>query len=626
MVAQAFNSDSKEAIRERILQNAATLWGLKNPQALDPFVKLLIEAFATEIFRLSNETARIEGRLVEKLARLLTPSIYTIPQPAHAIAYALPAEPIHTLTSDREFKHTITLPAQQKGISDERIAVNFTPVGNLQLTKMNIACIVAGHTCQWFDENRNKTVSQRLSGGPVAYGTMWLALDISSMESVFPKHLPIYFSNPAFEHISWVYQLLPHVKATVADHGLEVTAGQHYLSAQSFSGYEEIFNDFDIQKRIADNIKLLYHRQFISLSCFPQQMQDYVTDLPETLRPHFSPQELSTFQQRYLWLKLKFPPQFSFEILEQFFVSLNAFPVINRTWEQKSYKLGPIGNNIPIVPVAGAHFLTVQKVQDDNGCHYSEIPYGGINNLQMGHYSVKRGGMERYDRRSVLDMGNYLLELVRDEITAFSDMVNGSGVNPVKEMVTQMKKLEWLLRDAGRLAGEVPTYIVVEPQGASSEVQVGYWVTHGTLANNFRPAQLLIAENGAALKNGKVTLLTATRGGAGPQTGSDSINAYRYALTSRDRIVTFLDIKNFCCYELKDTLEDIRVKKGTALSPKPKEGFVRTTDIYITVKEYEHYPAHYWEIIEQELQQKIDARAVDGIIRRVFISAEMSKQ
>ena len=86
------NIYSKESVKARMLQNATKVWGLKSPQSLDPFVKLLIDAFSTEIFKANNEIQTVNARILEKLAKLLTPSIYTHPIPAHAIAFTQPYE------------------------------------------------------------------------------------------------------------------------------------------------------------------------------------------------------------------------------------------------------------------------------------------------------------------------------------------------------------------------------------------------------------------------------------------------------------------------------------------------------------------------------------------------------
>jgi len=80
------NNHAKEVIKARILHQATKLWGVHNPNALDPLVSLLIDAFSTEIFKVNNDIENIKVNILEKIARVLTPSIYTYPRPAHAIA------------------------------------------------------------------------------------------------------------------------------------------------------------------------------------------------------------------------------------------------------------------------------------------------------------------------------------------------------------------------------------------------------------------------------------------------------------------------------------------------------------------------------------------------------------
>lgn len=67
------NIYSKESVKARMLQNATKVWGLKSPQSLDPFVKLLIDAFSTEVFKANNEIQTVNARILERLAKLLTP-------------------------------------------------------------------------------------------------------------------------------------------------------------------------------------------------------------------------------------------------------------------------------------------------------------------------------------------------------------------------------------------------------------------------------------------------------------------------------------------------------------------------------------------------------------------------
>ncbi|BAV05362.1 hypothetical protein SAMN05421788_105183 [Filimonas lacunae] len=618
-MSQVVNRYSKETIKARMLQNAATLWGVKNERALDPFVKMLIEAFSTEMFKVSNEVSNMQARLLEKVARLLTPSIYTIPQPAHAIVHAQPLEAANILNNEHEFSYSIQLAAKAKGQSAIQIDLKYTPVDAVKLLNTNITAMLAGNSCYLFDKKMNKTALKKWKQAPAKNGEMWLALDMSQLKQDMPHEIALYFSNPAFEHLDWLYTLLPYITIDLGNHPLTVEPDIRYHSQTEQQGYEGIFNEYNIQKRVTDNIKNIYRQQFITIKGFPEQTEEYLQTLPAFLQEHFDQGDTKKFfPGQYFWLKLKFPPQYTFEVLEQFTVCTNAFPVFNRKWKQLDYSLNLTGNNIPLSLEPGEHFLSVHNVQDNNGTSYTEIPYSASNNLQKGLYSVRKGGMERFDERNALDMVNYLLELIRDEVSAFGSMKTGNVVKPVNEMVAQMKKLEQVVASVSNTTRELSSYVITEPRNGVTQVNVSYWVTHCRLGNDLRASEELKADSATPLQNGKVLLLTNTRGGETPQQGTDTINAYRYALTSRDRLVTIQDIKNFCLYELRDDIKDITIKKGIAHSAKPKEGFVRTTDIFITLQNYEAYPEHYWKAKERELIQKIDARAVDGILRRVF--------
>jgi len=98
MTTSISNQFTKEAIKARMLQNAANLWEVKNPLALDPFVRLLVEAFSTEVFRAANESQNIEGRILDKIARLLTPTLHTMPHAAHAIMHLMSKQVMLPLT------------------------------------------------------------------------------------------------------------------------------------------------------------------------------------------------------------------------------------------------------------------------------------------------------------------------------------------------------------------------------------------------------------------------------------------------------------------------------------------------------------------------------------------------
>lgn len=615
---QQVNIFSKEAIRARMVQNATALWGLKNAQSLDPFVKLLIEAFSTEIFKVSNEVNNIKTRMLEKMARLLTPAIYTIPQPAHAVGFVSPAEHIAVLNNNTDFFHRKQFPTSLKTTSDMQVDISFTPIDHVQLVGAKVAAMFTGNNCYRFDGQMNKLPVARIQDGGLPYATVMLAIEFDKDFEERLEYLSLYFSCPDFEHEDWIYSLMPYAEFKIGERKVSTEAGLRYVAEPQANGYQQIFNEYTAFKKIKDTVKNIYTNQFITLTDLPGNIKAVQQDFPEALSAFGRNAEIATkLPGKYVWLTLKMPPQYNAEVLDNFRFVINAFPVINRKWKQNECKFDIAGNNIPLVAGVGEHFLMVDEVADGAGRKYEEIPYTQISSLQKGLYSVRIAGMERFDERNALDLINYVLELTRDEVAAYGNIERDNVVSALKEMVTQMKFLERKTRLANGRVKQVPSYIIVEPHQENEYMYASYWITNCTLANNFRAGLVLENQKNAGVGKGLV-LLSNTSGGSEAQHGMDAVQAYRYALTTRDRIITAEDIKNFCRAELGDVISMINVTKGTAISSKPKEGFIRTLEVNIIPLDYAAYDDAYWQSKARALKQQIELRAVAGIEYRVL--------
>ncbi len=152
-------------------------------------------------------------------------------------------------------------------------------------------------------------------------------------------------------------------------------------------------------------------------------------------------------------------------------------------------------------------------------------------------------------------------------------------------------------------------YIIMEPVEKTDHTYASFWITHCTFANHMRPGTELLNQ----LKSQSLVLLTETIGGAEEQKGTDSIQAYKYALTTRDKIISLEDVKSYVRMVLKDELKDVHVKRGTMISNKPKEGFVRTVEVEIIPQNYSFYGRMYWENMANILRNQIITKAIDGI-------------
>ena len=104
-------------------------------------------------------------------------------------------------------------------------------------------------------------------------------------------------------------------------------------------------------------------------------------------------------------------------------------------------------------------------------------------------------------------------------------------------------------------------------------------------------------------------LLTTTTGGKNRLKPEERVNAFRYGLITRNRIITKEDIRNFCFYELGDRVSTVSVEKGFELSAHPQQGFLRTIDIIITAPSSEKLNNEGWQILFDQLKAKLQSRS-----------------
>lgn len=618
------NIYSKETIKARMLQNATKLWGVKSVQSLDPFVKLLIDAFSTEVFKANNEIQNVNSRLLERLAKMLTPTKYTHPAPAHAIAFFMPEDDAEVLMNYDEFFFKKSINSYTKTQSDKQIDVAFTPVNDINVIKAQVTTMIVGNTCYTFDESLNRVPICRVNSRVEDYRRVTIGIDVSQYNAgKLPEKLSLYCANLAFEHIDYVYRLLPHVKVTSNGKPLQISPGRTYEDQKSYSGFEEVFREQSIRYKVTEDIKKIYNHKFIEVEgisddliiekgFFPfelQHLRENTPQLEQIIKDH-----------RFVWLTFEFPPQFTEQILDNFSFALNAFPIYNRAWKKTEYVLDIMGNNIPLETAEGEYFLYVQEVIDGHGKKYDEIPFTPNDSLSKGLYTVRKGGMERFSKRNAVDLMIHVLELTRDEVAAFSVFNRDKVKDVLSEMSDKMKGMIKKVENADKSLVEDVNYVIIEPIDSTVHCYASFWVTHCSLANNIRPSTILNSQE----KTKRITLLTDTTGGDLEQKGANSIQAYRYALMTRDKIVSVEDLKAYCQMMMKDDLKSIKVTRGTIISDKPKEGFVKTVDINIIPHSYSFYGKAYWDNLAVVLTNNIKMRAIDGVIYRVKIFDEIA--
>lgn len=614
----SIKNTSKEAIRSRLLKNAAHFWGQQNIHNLDPFIRLLMESLSTELFKAYNEIETTDARILEKITRLLTPELYVSPRPAHAIAYLRINEPGQVLDAHNQFYSQQRIATKEEGILDAEYPIVFTPLGNVRLYDGDIKYLATGDSLYTFNNARNRTYisgAQRM----LPQRKVWLGLNINPQEDLNQLNCYMNF-NVRVE--DWMYTLLAAAKWSC--NGVDLTVRNGLTFHKEHSGTideENVFADYEIMKLIETDIKTYYQRFFVTIDNLNDARKNYRYDTPALLKEAFSNIEILQTEKNLLWIEIEFPSYFTAPVLEQLSFTINAFPVVNRKLQQFFHRLRDINKIIPLIADAHEHFLSVASLSDDRGRTYQALPFRAANE-QNGYYSVKYGGTERFDERNAQEYLSYLSELLRDEVAAFAAYGKDFVKSIVTELSQKIKLVNQKIQGDDNKHREIPTYLMVDPiDNLEANMEVRYWITNSTLANNIRAGSELMRLQTSLMIGNSPVLLTNTTGGRDKLKTSDRLNAYKYTLTTRNRLVTYEDIKSFCRLHLGNKIREVNVRKGVGVGIHGYEGIVSTTDIVLQPAMGDLTPKAEWDTICTDLKEQIDARSIHGNRYRVMLEA-----
>ncbi|MDR0714671.1 MAG: type VI secretion system baseplate subunit TssF [Bacteroidales bacterium] len=557
-------------------RSAANIWGVRNIDNFDSVIKLLIESLASEINKLSNELENIEARLLERLAGVLTPDILTAVHPAHMIVHAKPHESFITVNKNSSFYH------KNKDYGD----IHFSPAGDFDLICGEVRSIICAGKIYLIDSLKSKEICA-ISERPSEKFTnrLWIGLHVHP-DIISVRDLSFYFDLPNCEKKNELLHLLPYSLWEYGETRLDIQPGMNFREKSEEEDDSIPLASCDPANLSDESIINSYKYQYITVTGEIVNREKNLERLPKELQELFPQAENNQGLTPLLWLKITLPPGFEDYILDDFFVSINAFPVINRKKYSKYLKMNPMVSVIPFEMDKNEFFLSVDSVSDSNNCRYKHLPFKNEeqNGGKFGTYSLKRGGAERFDSRNAEEYLSNLMDVLREENASFSAFGKGYIEELVKKIDEELTLIKLKLKEL-HINREMPSYMVIDSNevGGAGTVYLDYWVTNCEPANGIKPGSLLFPFNDMYLEKSSVVTLTPSQGGQ--QRSGNPLETYKYILTCRDRIYTEEDIINFCCSRFGDVIASATVKKGIRVSANPKEGLVRSIDVYLTLKE-----------------------------------------
>ncbi|GAA4343133.1 type VI secretion system baseplate subunit TssF [Flaviaesturariibacter amylovorans] len=616
---------SKEAVAARMFRHAARYWGYNDADIdnFDPLVRLLIEACSVELYRISNEISSVQERMLDKLARLLTPEVYTAPTPAHAILHARAVEPELSVYPAMQFFFQRKVPSKPGGPNDANLDIFFSPAGNYRVFNGDVRFMASGNSFYNVNAQQLKE-SFGVSGG---YGrrlpahTLWLGIELDPQVKSLDG-LTFFFDLKNYPTKNALFPLLHYGQWSSEGRALEIEEGlcDALTGAPAFSAFTS-FDEFDINQNVERKVNHLYRQQFITVRQ-PAGALITAAPYPAEFAQVLSQSELGRFQQPLHWIKLVLLPEFDEQVLDDLSVSINCFPIVNRHLNEVRYRLNQSFNIIPLL--SPEQFLSVKSVHGTDlatgqGHFYSSNPFEARDT--KGTYSVRTGDVERFDSRDAIEYLNYALELLRDESRAFAALGQDFVASLIKELNQNIALLEQKVRQNLSMLNQTPTYLLVNPHVEGENIFAEYWTTNGEMGNGIRSGLRLDLYQGADLAHESMLLMTSTTGGKDKLQNTQVLDAYRNTLITRGRMVTLEDIRSFCQMRLEGRAHSVTVQKGVGVSPLPHAGLVNLIDIEVLPLPGFRYPEE-WDTIKADLVSDLELQSAVSMHYQVRVRLE----
>ncbi len=605
---------SKARIKQIAMRNAIRIWGVTNVDQLDPIVKLFIEVFSSLMNDNENAIADIKERLLEQIAHSLTPDTLISAKPAHSIMKAIPVEPEMEIgRRDIFYTDTVTNTAKKYNLRH----LNFAPVTDrIKLVRGEIQHILCERNLYRIGLNEEKElVTRATSFYQDLNRTIWLGLDLDGSVKTL-KDIHFYFDFPNTDYRYDLFDLLSHTVWSIDGNPVSVETGiaNAHNDDELYGG---IFSHYNISYRNDEEVMELYRKQFLHVKSHVETKKLVKTPFPAELTPFFSGR-VNELDPQY-WIRIVFPPFFRNEDLEDINVSLNAFPVSNknlnsRTLEREKELVGIL----PLSVSEGEYFLSPDKVDDAMGKQYNFLPFTTGEASLGGTYKIKRGGLERFSTRDLADTIELLIDLFRSETVTFNALKMENIRNSVAKMEQFIVSISNRLDSNNGQIREIPSYLLIDSDENKSTIYASYWTSNCHIANNlpygtqFRPLKAL------PFSKDSCYLLKAATGGKTTPKNDERIEAYKYALTTRDQLYSISDIENFCRKKYTDKIQYVKVKRGIAVSHRQQEGLIRTLDVNLVASD------EYREILSDpvkqgELKEELEKRSPELYNYRIVV-------
>lgn len=578
----------KEKIKENILKKAAIIWGYSNssiPSTLDPIVTLLLEACASEIENIAMLADESRARMLETLTHLLLPQSMSGVLPAYSILHAQPRQHLFTIPPDYQFT-TSKLPKA----SETSIWTTYT---QHTLFPLQIKYVQIGNKLHQYQEYWYTVPLQE-----VPFSNSWQYNRISiGLESenfnIKLNGLSFYFDIRNISDTDTFYQLLPFVKIHIGNTQLATKYGlnadnsslHQHLPPQSWNNCSYENNTF---KQLEKHFITIIDSRTIK-EVHPIESQDN--------------HELKDFEN-IIWFQITFPTGIAYQIIENVFININCFPVINKKIENRIVKTIPYLNIIPIETTD--HFYNIKSVTNDQGNIYKIVAHSNPKFLNDHEVIIRNSGISRFDQRSISELINWIIKIIQTECIVFQTAKNDIINNQLEQLQQAITRLEELIPINTQRCST--TYLIFKPEHQVFPLNISFYSTLGALCT-VKMGTVALEFNNVNLHSPSIRFMRNATGGRNKLSENEKIDAFRHQFLSHDRIITVADIEALCRSKFGKSICHINIYKGTTILA-GNNGYCRSINIDICIKS-KHFNEDQISYIKYDLEYVLKEKSTN---------------
>lgn len=575
---------------------------------------MMLNALSYELEKVAHELDDSKTRVVERVLEIMFPEVTSGAKPARAILHALPIENNIKVSLQNQMTVSRRIHNIYNPLAPITKDIALAPTVEVKLSACEVKYIAYERNLyqisNLFYKDIVRDYNHTLPSGEIVLGIELSDEKVSELED-----LMLYIDIKNTHQKEMFHYYLKQMKCFLDDKEIEIK-----------EGYNVPLNNLDIEGIINNN--------YSNLTEVMQEVNEFYFDNFYTLKGILKYKNITEYGDEYkpfeetvnknnksvIWIKMVFPESFVPQIIDSISFTANCFPVINKKKHDQTKTLDTFLSYIAL-DTKNDIFLDIDIIVDGLNRRY-EIKEFKEGILEEGNAVLRMGGVSRFDSRTASELLQNLLDLLKDESSSFAglgkDFMNSSlvQINQLLASVEQQAK-------ESNFSKNNDPYLMIKPKADESvgkSFNISYWSTCAEEGNDIKAGTVLEC-NDLSFVSKEAILMTNTVGGLNKQNNKDRILAYRNALLTRGRIVTFADIKAFGFNHFKNSIEDIKIDKGTRKEVSVKAGFSRTVDIYIKTnsKEKEYLSNSEWEYLCDSFMKHLKNRSSNVFPYRLFI-------